>query len=110
MIALASGLGMDPVPATAIGAACGAVTNFTLGRTWIFNARAGSLGGQAARYAVTSATSLGLNTLGEWLLHGVLGVPYVAARAVVAIVVSLGWNFPMQRWFVFAGAFRRGGS
>jgi putative flippase GtrA len=34
-------------------------------------------------------------------VHDVAGMQYVLARAVVSIVVSLLWNFPMHRRFVF---------
>lgn len=101
MIACVSGLGLGPVAGTACGATAGAVTNFTLGRRWIFEARDDAWGPQALRYAAVSATSLGLNAAGEYLVAVRLGVAYVAARAITAIVVSLLWNLPMQRRFVF---------
>jgi len=97
---------IDPVPATALGAACGALTNFTLGRRWIFRQgdelpHAPPWREEALRYAVVSGTSLLLNTAGEFVLVHLLGVMYVAARAVIAVAVSLLWNYPMQRAFVF---------
>lgn len=101
MIALVSGAGLLPAAGTAVGASAGAVTNFTLGRLWIFEARAGRTRDQAMRYAAVSAASLLLNTLGEHLLATILGVPYVLARVIVAVLVSVGWNFPLHRRFVF---------
>jgi putative flippase GtrA len=92
---------VPPVWATGIGASVGAVTNFTLGRLWIFEARENHAGGQAARYAVISATSLLLNMGGEWLVHDVAHLEYVIARAIVALCVSVGWNYPMHKNFVF---------
>lgn len=92
---------LSPVVATACGASLGAATNFAVGRTWIFRAQQGTLGAQAARYAVVSAASAALNAIGEYLVHGVGHLQYVAARALVAVAVSLLWNFPMQRRFVF---------
>jgi putative flippase GtrA len=91
------------VPATAVGAAAGGVTNFLLGRTWIFRAEHTPAGGQAVRYFFVSGASLGWNALGEYVLHDRLGLQYVLARAIVAVAVSLLWNFPMHRSFVFAG-------
>jgi putative flippase GtrA len=102
MIALVSGAGLPAVPATAIGAACGGASNFALGRRWIFRASDGHAGAQAVRYAVVSAASLGWNALGEYVVHDRLGVQYVLARTLVAVAVSLAWNFPMQRGFVYA--------
>jgi putative flippase GtrA len=93
--------GATPVLGTACGATLGGVTNFLLGRRWIFAAVAGPVLPQALRYAFVSAASAAWNTLGEYLLHNRVGAEYVAARAIVAILVSLLWNFPMQRHFVF---------
>ena len=106
MVLFVSALGLSPVSATAIGATFGAVTNFALGRAWIFHERSESIATQGARYALTSAASLGLNTAGEWLAHEEMHVQYIAARALVAFVVSLAWNLPMQRFFVFRHAHR----
>jgi putative flippase GtrA len=95
---------MGPVAGTAWGAAAGALTNFALGRHWIFEAHERAWAPQALRYAAVSAASLGLNAAGEYLLAVRLGVAYIAARALTAVVVSLVWNLPMQRRFVFPAA------
>lgn len=94
-------LHVDPAVSTLFGASCGAVANFQLGRHWIYEARHEHVGHQAARYAFVSACSAGLNAGSEYGLHDVLGVQYLLARAIVAVAVSLLWNFPMQRYFVF---------
>jgi CDP-diacylglycerol--glycerol-3-phosphate 3-phosphatidyltransferase len=94
------------VPATVLGASVGAVTNFSLGRRWTFVATHEPAGGQALRYAVVSATSALLNALGEHIAHDTLGIQYLLARAVVAVLVSLAWNYPLQRLFVFRVAHR----
>ncbi len=101
MISCVELLGMSPVAATAIGATLGAVTNFTLGRQWIFRRQSGAFLGQATRYALVSAASAGWNTLGEHALHDRAHVQYVLARALISVAVSLVWNFPLQRRFVF---------
>jgi putative flippase GtrA len=93
--------GLPPAMATALGAAAGAITNFALGRAWIFRLHSGHWTGQAARYALASGASAAYNTLGEYLLHDAAGVPYVFARLLVSVAVSLLWNFPVQRRFVF---------
>jgi putative flippase GtrA len=103
MIALVHDGLVSPVIATALGAACGAGTNFALGRHWVFPA--GLADGprhQAARYALVALGSLGLNTLGELALNGGAHVQYVVARLFVSALVSLGWNYPLQRRWVFA--------
>jgi hypothetical protein len=49
-----------------------------------------------------SAGGAGLNATGEHLLHDLARVDYLLARCFVAAAVSLFWNFPMQRRFVFS--------
>jgi putative flippase GtrA len=101
MIACVELLRLSPVLGTGIGAAMGGITNFVLGRTWIFHSQSGKLGGQALRYAMVSGASACWNALGEHLVADRAHVPYVEARALVSIFVSLFWNYPMQREFVF---------
>jgi len=101
MVLVVELLGRSAVVGTLAGATCGAVTNFQLGRRWIFDARHEGAAPQALRYAIVSGGSAALNALGEYVAHDVLGLYYLAARALVAITVSFAWNFPMQRHFVF---------
>jgi putative flippase GtrA len=95
---------LSPVVGTGVGASLGAITNFCLGRAWIFQRNTGHPATQAARYALASAAGAGWNALGEHLANDLAHVQYVLARALVAVVVSLFWNFPMQRRFVFREA------
>jgi putative flippase GtrA len=101
MSLLVSGLGMSAALATAIGAFLGGVSNFLLGRHWIFSAKHEHVGGQAGRYAFVSGASLGFNAGGEYVLHDLLGIQYLLARVIIATVVSVFWNFPVQRAFVY---------
>jgi putative flippase GtrA len=91
----------SPVTGTAVGAAVGGLSNFTLGRHWIFDADAGPVGGQMVRYALVSLFGLGWNTLGQKFLLAFSHLPYPITRAMIAVVVGVFWNYPMQRWFVF---------
>jgi putative flippase GtrA len=105
MIGVVQGLGLSPVTGTAMGAAVGAGANFTLGRRWIFPTDdPARMHLQAVRYAAVSLTSLLLNALGEFVLHDLLRVQYVAAGLVVAVAVSIAWNYPLHRAWVFAPA------
>jgi putative flippase GtrA len=103
MILCVSVFGLTPVLGTVLGALCGAITSFTLGRRWVFQASAGDIRGQALRYAGVSALSLCGNAGGEWLLVRV-GLQYILARVITSIVVGIAWNFPMHRHFVFRAA------
>ncbi len=101
MVLVVELLHRSAVVGTICGASCGAMSNFQLGRHWTFGAGHDHAGHQALRYGFVSAASAGLNALGEYGVHDGLGVQYFAARALVAVAVSLLWNFPMQRHFVF---------
>jgi putative flippase GtrA len=56
----------------------------------------------AWRYAIVSAASLALNAAGEYLFTKVVGLQYLLARLITSIIVSNGWNYPLQRFFVFS--------
>jgi putative flippase GtrA len=101
MIVMVSVAGVSPVEATVLGAACGGFTNFAIGRNWTFRATHRGAYGQALRYALVSGLSLGLNGLGEYLLWSLLGLQYIVARVITSLIVSVAWNFPLHRYFVF---------
>ena len=103
MIALVSFAGAGPAVGTAVGAASGGFVNFLLGRRWIFRATEQHAAPQVGRYALVSLGSLVLNTCGMHALASVMHYPYVAARLAVSFTVSVLWNFPLQRHFVFGG-------
>ena len=102
MISFVEVLRVSPVAATAVGALCGAVTNFTLGRRFTYKKTDVPVEGQAWRYALVSGASLGLNTAGEYLFHHVFAIEYLLARVITSVIVSNAWNYPMQRYFVFS--------
>ena len=100
MAACASGFGMHPSWATACGSLVGMFVGFALGRRWVFRAGHATPTGQFCRYAAVSLASLVANAGGEGLLVG-LGLHYLVARPIISIAVGLGWNLPMQHFFVF---------
>ena len=104
MIAMVSIVGLTPVEGTVIGATCGAIANFSLGRHFTFQATSERPEGQVVRYVLVSAASLGWNALGEHLLAEVVGLQYVIARLITGTLVSFVWNYPMHRYFVFRRA------
>lgn len=85
----------------ALGALIGAVTNFTLNKLYTFRTQQNSVLVEVPRYAAISLTSLLLNTVGVILLtEGRRWNPLFAA-AVVGVAVSVCWNLPLHRIFVF---------
>jgi putative flippase GtrA len=94
---------LGPVAAVPIAASAGAVTSFSLNRHFTYRmASRSSLRGQLWRYALVSGCSLGLNTLGEFLLLKVPHLHYFLARVITSTIVSNVWNYPLMRFFVFS--------
>ena len=102
MIALVELAGAAPPYATLLSATAGGITNFTLGRTWAFRARhRGSVASQAARYAFVCAGGALLNASVLGAILAISEPPYIAARAVVSILVSLAYTYPLHARFVY---------
>jgi putative flippase GtrA len=102
MIGAVELLRLSPVTGTVMGAAIGGFTNFWLGRHFTFRSRSMRVSRQLFRYGLVSAASLALNGLGEHLFITFIASSYVLGRILVASVVNNAWNYPMQRFFVFA--------
>jgi len=102
MILMVELAGVSPVTGTVVGAAVGGITNFWLGRHFTFRSRSKQVSGQAFRYGLVSLASLGLNALGEHGFISFFSSRYVLGRVLVAATVNNVWNYPMQRFFVFA--------
>jgi len=103
MMLLVELLGLSAESATLAGAGLGAITNFSLGRAWVYRAAgARPPAEQVARYAAVSAASAGLNALGEHIVLAWAGAHYAIARVVVSAAVSVLWGYPMQRYVVFS--------
>ncbi len=94
--------GLDPAPATFVGAAVGACCNFLIARRYVFRGERRQVGRQVLRYSLVAAGSALANAL---LVHA-LGrlFPFTLARPVAAVIVSLAWNYPLHRSFVFGEA------
>jgi len=93
--------GVHYVVATFTGTVVGCASNFAINRAWAFAATHGQVHHQLARFLPVQAGSSALQTGGVWLLTGVGGLPYLVSKIVVAVAVYLGWNYPLNRNFVF---------
>jgi putative flippase GtrA len=102
---LVSRFATPPPLATLIGCLLGAVVNFTINRHWAFRAST-SVPSSLVRYGLVSGASALLNAAGVALLLALsalsVAVPYQLVWWLVRGLVSVFFNFPMQRAFVFA--------
>lgn len=100
--------------AKAIGAATGGVINCSINYKWTFRPEDCSKRNVAVKYAMVWLGSLLLNSFGTALLTGVLNnlpileelgttedLNFLVAQLFVSLVVSIFWNFLLQRYFVF---------
>jgi len=94
-------LGANLYLAVGAGALAGAITDFSIKRGWVFDARGGVLRGQIGRYVLASALSLGWNELLTYLAVARLGLPKIPGAIGAAVVVGTLWNYPVHRLFVF---------
>lgn len=91
----------DVVWAGVTGTICGGVINFIIGRTWVFKATDGAARKQAGRYLLVWLGNLILNATGLYLLSKRAGVHYILAKVVTSLLVAIGWNYPLQKRYVF---------
>jgi len=89
------------VLSTWLGSVVGSLANFTINKQWAFSARHVPTGPAFGRFLLVQAGASGLHTLGVWLFTRFGRLPYPASKLVVAGLVYLIWNYPLNRWFVF---------
>lgn len=87
--------------ATFIGATTGATVAFLLGRNWTFRNKDEVITKQSMKFLAVVAGSILLNTLGVYLVTEYIGINEKISKIIVAVFVGVGYNFPMQRYFVF---------
>jgi putative flippase GtrA len=85
-----------------VGNVVGAVTNFVIGRQWVFlSSETTNLKRQALRYAIVW---FGYVALGFLLLVAVtdyVDINYRIAKLLVAIFLSVTYNYVLQKRYVF---------
>lgn len=101
--------------ATFLGAVSGGVINAVINYRWVFEAKGLKKRYVALKYLMVWSISILLNTWGtygltEWLksmgwVHSLLGYfvddVFILSKLIVAVMVSVIWNYQMQRAFVY---------
>ena len=106
--------GLYPWLATAIGAVAGGVLNCCINYKFTFRASGCSVKAVSVKYTIVWIGSLLLNTAGtallyllfdKWGLITALGLSedgkYATARLFVSLIVSIFWNYLLQKNFVY---------
>lgn len=88
--------------ANIIGVVSGGLTNFFLNRKFVFSKTGRGVSTLALRYFTVWLGSMMLNGGGTNVITSLVGANYfVLIKCAVALIVAFGFNYPLQRGFVF---------
>ncbi len=94
-----------PVALAAFAAAsCGAIASFLVNKFWAFRDPRPLCLPQLLGFAVVALGSAIGTALCVQLLSVGLGLPYLLAKAIGAVVLFLAWSYPVQSRLVFRAA------
>lgn len=87
-----------------ISGSIGAVLNFSLNRYWSFKQKQSDhspIGPQLAKFCTMVAGSVLLKAFGTYILTSQLKLDYRISRIIIDLIVSLGFNYVLQNYWVF---------
>ena len=84
-----------------LGTTAGGIVNFMMGRNWVFESREQRMHIQVFKYILVWTGNLLLTTAGVFLVTHYLHVNYILSKIIVSCTVGTGYNFLMQKKFVF---------
>lgn len=79
----------------------GAVVNFSINRYWTYQAQHFGIGKQLVKFIAVVLGSILLKAFGTYIVTNWLSIDYKISRVLVDIVVSLGFNYTLQTYWVF---------
>lgn len=79
----------------------GAVVNFLINRKWTYQAEKAPVQGQLIKFILVVFGSIFLKSGGTYLLSTWLKIDYKISRIITDIIVSLGFNYTLQTYWVF---------
>lgn len=94
-------IGIWYVWASAIGTVIGGLTNFSLGRNWVFKRKKKQAHAQMLKYGIVWLGYLVLTTSGVYLLTHYTHLNYIFSKVFVSLFMAVSYNYPLQKKFVF---------
>lgn len=94
-------LGTYYLAASITGTICGGITNFLLGRNWVFASREQEITLQMLRYFLVWGGSLILNAVIVFIGTDFLEIKYWVSKIIASLIVGIGYNYVLQKVFVF---------
>lgn len=87
--------------ASITGTISGGITNFLLGRVWVFDATQGKVPKQAFKYILVWAGNLLLVSGGVFVVTEYAQLTPLASKIIVSLIVGFAYNYMLQKKFVF---------
>jgi putative flippase GtrA len=91
----------------AIACTIGAIMNFSVNKYWAFYSKDGSykfsLSQQLWRFLFVVLSSIGLKMTGTYMITTYMHIDYKISRLMTDIIVSIFYNYVLQRYWVFKG-------
>ncbi|HLS94007.1 putative flippase GtrA [Sphingobacterium allocomposti] len=84
-----------------VSGSLGAIVNFLINRYWAFDSRTTPIGNQLFRFIVVVVGSITLKSTGIYFLVDYLFLNPFYSKIVVELLVSLCFNFVLQKYWVF---------
>lgn len=94
-------LGFWYLAGSTTGTIIGGITNFSIGRHWVFKGGMKERHIQLFRYALVWTGYLVLTTAGIYLLTHFGHLNYLISKIFVSLFLAVAYNFPLQKRFVF---------
>lgn len=101
LVALVEGASLPPGPAAFFAASVGAVFGFLLSKYWAFRDYSALDRGQVTRYGMVSLLNAALVAFAVHVLADIVGIQYLWAKGVSAVLVFAVWSYPAQSRIVF---------
>lgn len=87
--------------ASITGTITGGITNFMLGRVWVFDATEKKIPFQAFKYILVWIGNLVLVSVGVFLVKEYICFTPLASKIIVSLIVGFTYNYLLQKKFVF---------
>lgn len=101
MIACTEWLHIHYTISIGISGIVGALVNFNINRFWTFGTSHIALSKQLFKFYLVVLGSIALKSSGTYFFTETFHTDYKVSRLVVDLFVSIGWNFMLQKYWVF---------
>lgn len=90
------------VYANLAGNIAGGITQFLLGRNWVFHAGGSKIPAQIIKYVLVWIGNLILSAAGVYFFTHYLELNYFISKTITSVALGLTYNYFLQKKFVFA--------